>query len=201
MTTTWQWILGSSSPRRRELLALLRQPFTVITPRVLEQRLPGEAPGVYVQRNSREKAADIIAQLHGKVGAYLVISADTIVVLDGDVLEKPIDAADAVRMLGKLSGREHQVLTSVTVGTLVDQKISERTCLVSTDVRLKKLSQNEILNYVTTGEPLDKAGAYGAQGYGGCFVQRLSGSYTNVVGLPMAELIEMLTELGCYADR
>lgn len=192
------WILGSSSPRRSELLALLGKPFTVVKPRTLEQQNPGESPEGYAYRNAREKALDVIEQTKG-IDQRLVICADTIVVVDGKVLEKPLDADDAARMLTSLSGREHLVLTGLAVCRSSNDKILEKTQVISTRVCFKNLTQTEILHYVRSGEPMDKAGAYGAQGLGACFVQSIQGSYTNVVGLPMAELTEVLGKtFHCY---
>ncbi len=193
-----RWILGSSSPRRVELLELLRRPFTIVKPRTVERQQAGELPEAYVIRNSHEKIVDVLAQLPA-TDSVLAICADTIVVVDGDVLEKPQDTTNAVAMLTRLSGREHLVLTGLVVSQRLDGGERTEAQVVSTTVRFKKLSQTEILHYVNSGEPMDKAGAYGAQGLGACFVQAIQGSYTNVVGLPMAELTNMLTtNFGCY---
>jgi septum formation protein len=180
--------LASSSPRRRELLAQLGYQFTIITPDVEELRQPDESAADYVLRLSRQKAqagTELVADC--SVGA-VVIGADTIVVSDGDVLEKPHDLPHARQMLQTLSAGRHQVMTAVTVADS-QHWLSE---LVVTDVWFKALSEEEITDYWATGEPFDKAGAYGIQGIGGRFVSRIEGSYHAVVGLPLLETDQLL---------
>lgn len=190
----WQLVLASSSPRRQELLRYLGLPFTTRVPDIEEKRRAEETPLDYVQRNSREKA-HIIYQSLPHDQPWAVIGSDTIGVLDDEVLEKPLDVKDAQEMLARMSGRAHKVLTGLAVvygrgpGAAVQQRVIE------TDVFFKKLTAQEIAYYVGTGEPLDKAGSYGIQGIGGFLVERISGSYSNVVGLPLVELTEILRGL------
>ncbi|MCX6110518.1 MAG: Maf family protein [Proteobacteria bacterium] len=194
-------ILGSSSPRRRDLLSNLGLTYTTCKPDTEESPRPGEQPLAYAQRNAAEKAAWVVAH-HVDQGlfqaGFLVISADTIVVLDADILEKPLDGAHAAVMLGRLSGRSHTVISGVTL-TLHPGVVghSDPVCLtktfaVQTKVFIKPLSPREIAAYIRTGEPLDKAGGYGAQGIGSYMVERIEGSYSNVVGLPVAEVVKEL---------
>ena len=172
--------LASASPRRRELLALLDYPFTVLSVDVEEQRRPEERPQDYVQRLARDKSQ---AGWLACRGEKPVLGADTIVVFEQEVLEKPRDFADAQRILQLLSGNTHTVMTAVALS-------SEQGCevvLVNSQVTFRKLTPEEISRYWQTGEPADKAGAYGIQGIGGKFVSHLSGSYSAVVGLPLLE--------------
>jgi septum formation protein len=188
---SWKLVLASSSPRRQELLRHLGLPFITQVPDIEEKRRANEAPMDYVLRNSREKAQLIYQGLpHDE--PWAVIGSDTIGVLEHEVLEKPLDVEDAKRMLARMSGRSHKVLTSLAVaygfgpGAKVEQRV------VETEVFFKKLTPQEIAYYVGTGEPLDKAGSYGIQGIGGFLVERISGSYSNVVGLPLVELTDIL---------
>lgn len=189
-------ILGSTSPRRRDLLQSLRLPFEVIAPQQEEQRRPGEDVMDYVRRNGREKAASVLEvfqQRPDRADPVCIISADTVVLLDDQLLEKPRDEADACRMLAGLSGRLHRVATAVTLlvsGRKGEPHLESFTC--TTEVLLKDLNEEEIRAYVGTGEPLDKAGSYAIQGLGGYMVSRIQGSWSNVVGLPLAELCDAL---------
>lgn len=179
-------ILASASPRRRELLDQIGVRYRVQVADVDETLQPGEAPAAYVTRLALAKARAVAAL---PVAAGLpVLGADTTVVIDGEVLAKPVDAADAVRMLTRLAGREHQVLTAVA---LVAGARAE-TGLSVTTVRFRPLAAATIDRYVATGEPMDKAGGYGIQGLGGALVASLTGSYTGVVGLPIAETVDLL---------
>ena len=179
-------ILASASPRRTELMALAGIEFSVVPADICEDVLPGEAPVDHVLRLSREKA-DAVAAAHD--GRFF-IGADTIVVLDGAILGKPVDNADAARMLAGLSGRDHEVITGFTVFDMISSvHISRSVC---TDVTFKKLEEKEIAAYIATGCPMDKAGAYAIQGGAVHFVRSINGSYTNVIGLPMTELYEVL---------
>lgn len=179
-------ILASASPRRTELMALAGIEFSVVPADICEDVLPGEAPVDHVLRLSREKA-DAVAAAHD--GRFF-IGADTIVVLDGAILGKPVDDADAARMLASLSGRDHEVITGFTVFDRISSvHISRSVC---TDVTFKKLEEKEIAAYIATGCPMDKAGAYAIQGGAVHFVRSINGSYTNVIGLPMTELYEVL---------
>lgn len=174
-------VLASGSPRRRELLAQLGRPFDVIAPEIDESPRVAESPADLVRRLAVTKA-EAVSRLRPE---SVVIGADTIVVLDGEVMGKPVDAADASRMLHLLSGRTHDVLTAVAVvpgGCVTEQ----------TAVTFRHLTGVEIDEYVATGEPLDKAGAYGIQGLGGDLVSFIVGSRDNVVGLPMDALKPIL---------
>ncbi|KHS83518.1 Maf family protein [Pectobacterium carotovorum] len=181
-----QLYLASASPRRRELLTQLDIPFSVLNVAVEEQRLPEEAAEVYVRRLAHEKADAGVAAAPSDLP---VLGADTIVVLNGQVLEKPQDEAHAAEMLSQLSGKSHQVMTAVALA----DKDDVLSCLVITDVVFRPLSQQDIERYIASGEPMDKAGAYGIQGKGGCFVRSLNGSYYAVVGLPLVETYELFS--------
>ncbi|QRN34536.1 Maf family protein [Pectobacterium brasiliense] len=181
-----QLYLASASPRRRELLTQLDIPFSVLNVAVEEQRLPEEAAEVYVRRLAHEKAAAGVVVAPSDLP---VLGADTIVVLNGQVLEKPQDEAHAAEMLRQLSGKPHQVMTAVALA----DKDDVLSCLVVTDVVFRPLSQQDIERYIASGEPMDKAGAYGIQGKGGCFVRSLNGSYYAVVGLPLVETHELFS--------
>lgn len=196
LKNNYRLILGSASPRRQELLKQLGLEFEVHIPQLEEMRLPGEAPAAYARRNSREKACKVLQELELQTGNSrqpLVISADTIVYLDHEILEKPESADDARRMLAALSGRSHMVCSAFCIATpSQDHEPITYSEVVRTQVEFRKLSQQDIEAYLSSGEPFDKAGAYGIQGIAGVFVRRIEGSYTNVVGLPMAELWEAL---------
>ena len=170
--------LASGSPRRQELLAQLGVTFERLIPGIEEQRHPQESAQQYVSRLAREKAQAGVALAPRDLP---VLGADTIVILNGEVLEKPHDAAHAAAMLRKLSGKTHQVMTAVA---LADCQHS-LDCLVVTEVTFRALTDEDIAGYVASGEPMDKAGAYGIQGLGGCFVRKINGSYHAVVGLPL----------------
>ena len=181
------FILASSSPRRRELLAAAGLAFTVESLPVDESHRPGESPIVFTQRLAQEKAA-AVAALHPKA---IILGADTVVVCDGEILGKPSDETDAARMLKKLSARSHQVITGVAVLS------SSRTLTsaASTTVTMREISEEEIKNYIATGEPMDKAGAYAIQGGAAPFITAISGDYDNVVGLPVALVKTLLNTL------
>lgn len=178
--------LASGSPRRRELLTQLGLQFERLITHVEEQRQPEEAAEAYVRRLASDKARAGVAVAPQDLP---VLGADTIVVLNGEVLEKPQDAAHAAAMLSKLSGQTHQVMTAVA---LADTQ-RELDCLVTTDVTFRKMTAEEISHYIASGEPMDKAGAYGIQGLGGNFVRKINGSYHAVVGLPLVETGELLS--------
>jgi septum formation protein len=180
-------ILASASPRRRELLAQGGFAFEVITADVPEIRKPGEDPIRFVTRLAREKAEAVISR-EAVSPDTLILGADTIVLVDEEVLGKPQDAADAARMLRLLSGRTHQVITGVC---LAKGRERQRAAEV-TFVRFTTLSDEEIEAYVATGEPLDKAGAYAIQGRASRWVPRIHGCYFNVVGLPLALVSSMI---------
>jgi len=186
--------LASGSPRRQELLTQLGVSFERIVPGIEEQRDPQESAQHYVARLAREKAqAGVALAAHD----LPVLGADTIVVLNGEVLEKPRDAEHAAAMLRQLSGHTHQVMTAVALAD------SQQTvdCLVTTDVTFRVLSDEDIQGYVATGEPMDKAGAYGIQGLGGCFVRKINGSYHAVVGLPLVETYELLSNFNSLREK
>ncbi|ELY3761465.1 septum formation inhibitor Maf [Cronobacter universalis] len=185
--------LASGSPRRQELLGMLGVTFERLVPGVEEQRAPQEAPQDYVTRLARDKARAGVALAARDLP---VLGADTIVVLDGDVLEKPRDAAHAAEMLRRLSGQTHEVMTAVALAD--KQRVRER--LVTTRVTFRALTAQDIAAYVESGEPMDKAGAYGIQGLGGCFVRRIEGSYHAVVGLPLVETWELLSEFNSLRE-
>ncbi len=185
-------VLASASPRRRGFLHQLGYPFEVVTPATAEEPRPDEDATAYVLRNAREKAADVA----GRVAAgAVVIAADTVVVLRGRIMEKPQSAADAHAMLRALSGQVHQVITGCCVrGPGRDGKPAERSFAVATDVEFKELPDAEIDAYIASGEPMDKAGAYAIQGRAAYMIRQIRGSYTNVVGLPLTELVEILED-------
>jgi septum formation protein len=179
--------LASASPRRADLLRTLGLTFTVRAADVDESVRTGEDPAAYVERVARAKAAAVAAQ----EPAAVVVAADTTVVVDGRILGKPTDAADARTTLRALAGRTHEVLTAVVAAG------GERTAsaVARTEVRFAPMTDAELDWYVATGEPLDKAGAYGIQGAGGLFVERIDGSYHNVVGLPLDVLATAIADL------
>jgi nucleoside triphosphate pyrophosphatase len=178
-------ILASASPRRRELLSQLGIAFSVVPSDVPEAALDGESPSIFAARVAREKAA-MVARRHPDA---FVLGADTIVVVDDEVFGKPVDRADAQRMLRCLSGRTHVVLTAVA---LVDPEAHVDTFVVQTAVEFRQLTDAEVAAYLDSGEPFDKAGAYAVQGGAAPFVARVDGSYTNVVGLPLDEVAALL---------
>lgn len=179
-------VLASQSPRRKELLEILGIPFSILTPEIDETPELGESPDKYVVRVAREKARDVASRLERSV----ILSADTVVTIDGSILGKPADRADAIRMLSGLSGREHRVYTAVCV---IDQpRRQTREGLEETAVWFKPLTQGDIERYVDRENVMDKAGAYAIQGFASVFIPRIAGSYSNVMGLPMALVYELL---------
>jgi septum formation protein len=185
-----RFILASASPRRRELLASIGLEFDVVPSHIPEVRDNRESPEEYVGRLSREKAERIASEHPSR----WVIAADTTVLLGDQLLEKPADDADARRMLATIAGRTHVVYTGVTLRN-VERSWCE-TRLSESEVRMLPLSESDIAWYVRTGEPADKAGAYAVQGIGAMFIDSIHGSYTNVVGLPLATLFQMLRKAG-----
>ena len=186
--------LASASPRRREILVSLGFRPVLLVAETDETARPGEAVADYVVRMARQKnaAARRLAAQRGLALAQPLLSADTVVALDNAILGKPRDAAHARELLESLSGREHQVWTAVCV-SLGEQTLE---AAQRSDVRFKELSVQEIAAYIASGEPLDKAGAYGIQGIGGVFVAHLSGSFSGVMGLPVFETVQLLHQLG-----
>lgn len=179
------WILASGSPRRRDLLAGAGVAFEVRVPNCEEVRREGEEPVDYVKRNAREKAFAV--PIADEEATRLVLAADTIVVDGGQVLEKPVDEADANQMLRGMSGGRHVVMTGVALRRGSELLWNE---VVETAIHFRELTADEITAYVESGEPMDKAGAYGIQSGAAGFVREVRGSYTNVVGLPLAEVLE-----------
>ncbi len=183
--------LASQSPRRRELLRQIGVRHAVISASIPEQPAVGEAALDYVQRLAREKAAAGYAQLlRQQLPLAPVMGADTLGLLDGEILEKPRDQAHAQQMLRQLSGRTHQVITAVALHSTSLQALRVST----TDVTFRELSDAEITAYWNTGEPQDKAGSYAIQGLGAVFVKEIRGSYSCVVGLPIEATLELLGE-------
>ncbi len=181
-------ILASSSPRRQDLLRQAGIQFQVHAAHINEDQKPGEAPLDYALRLSQEKA-QTVAQHYPQ---NFILGADTIVVVDNEVLGKPRDRADALRMLRQLSGRTHQVTTAVTL--LAPPRAETRHC--TTQVTFRKLTEEEIQQYVANGEPMDKAGSYAIQGGAAGWTNRINGDHSNVVGLPLSLVTEMLRANG-----
>lgn len=185
-------VLASASPRRRGYLHQLGYDFEARSPQTEERSRAGETPEAYVLRNAREKSADVAGRVPPQA---VVVAADTVVVLRGRIMEKPAGAEGAHEMLRSLSGRVHQVITGVCVrGRGADGAEKVRSFAVTTDVEFKELPDEEIAAYIASGEPMDKAGAYAIQGRAAYMIRRISGSYTNVVGLPLTELEETLSK-------
>jgi septum formation protein len=186
-------VLASASPRRRALLDEAGLAFDVGPVNVDERVVAGETPEPYVMRLALEKARAGLAQHPASV----VLGADTTVVIDDEILGKPNDDADAQRMLEQLSGRPHQVLTGVAIAW----SGGDRVAIDRTTVWFKTLSPADIAQYVATGEPRDKAGAYAIQGLASRFIERIDGSYSNVVGLPVAVVLQLLAAVGVTPAR
>ena len=193
--------LASRSPRRRELLHQIGVDFDTVLfrgdtrsdPEIDETPLPGEAPVAYVERVARAKAEFGIAVLQKRhLPLRPVLSADTTLEFKGEIIGKPVDAADASAILHRLSGQTHRVLTGVAVTHLGRTEY----LLSASEVRFRSLDDDEIRNYVMSGEPMDKAGAYGIQGKAGLFVEYIAGSYTGIMGLPVCETGELLKRFG-----
>jgi septum formation protein len=181
-------VLASASPRRQELLRAAGIPFEVQPADIIEDPLPDESAKACAERLAREKA--LAVSRHSPKDA--ILGADTIVVIDNQILNKPVNAADAARMLRMLSGREHQVITGVCL-------VAGGQCTVrseTTSVTMSAISEREIADYIATGEPMDKAGAYAIQGIASRWIPRIDGDYSNVVGLPVALVWKMLREQG-----
>lgn len=180
-------MLASGSPRRKDLLERHGYALDVRVPNLVERAHPGEAAREFAVRMAREKAGAVLA-----APDEVVLAADTVVHLASSLLGKPLDAVDAARMLTALSGGWHEV----TTGFCARSGGREQSGAVTTQVRFRTLSPEALWGYVASGEPLDKAGGYGIQGLGAALVAEISGSYTNVVGLPLAEVVETLAALG-----
>jgi septum formation protein len=182
-------VLASASPRRAELLVAAGYTFTVDPADVDEAERPGEGPEAYVRRVALDKARTVAGR-HREPGE-IVLAADTTVVVNGEILVKPADKSDAARMLELLAGAEHRVLTGVAAISGGRELVE----VVSTRVRLLPLEKDEILRYVDTGEPMGKAGAYAIQGRASRYVDWIEGSWSNVVGLPVATVNQMISRL------
>lgn len=182
-------VLASASPRRQELLSSAGIQFEVQPADIREAQLPGEAAKACAERLAREKALAVASQRPDDC----VLGADTVVVVDGQLLGKPIDAADAARMLRLLSGRQHEVITGVCLIVSGQASVASETTLV----RMSGISEKEIADYVAGGEPMDKAGAYAIQGIASRWIPGIEGDYSNVVGLPIALVFRMLRDYGC----
>ena len=184
-------ILASASPRRRELLDQIGVVYRCEPADIDEARNDEEEPGDYVLRMATEKAATVAQRHTGE--SVAVLAADTSVVIDEDVLGKPVDHFDGLGMLARLSGRSHSVLTGICLNTASGEVLSE---LVETKVQFIQLTREQCEAYLATQEPWDKAGGYGIQGLAGAFVSAIEGSYSNVVGLPLAQTWQLLSQQG-----
>jgi len=190
-------ILASASPRRRELLAQAGFIFTVESADVDESLRDGEEPVAYVLRLAVEKAQAVFAGYSAVQETLVVLGADTSVVLDDEVLGKPADAADAMRMLRRLSGRTHQVLTGVAAVT----RAGVFSDVETTEVTFSEIPEAELAAYCATDEPLDKTGAYGIQGYAARWIPRIDGDYFNVMGLPIARTAKLIETALAECER
>ena len=195
MTQTHLLVLASNSPRRRELLALGGWIFTLDVADINEDVHPGEEPAAYVERLAVEKAQAVLSRSQS---GQVIIGADTTVVLDGEILGKPVDAADARSMLTRLRGRSHQVYTGIAVLRASDQRLFSDVCL--TEVPMRNYSDAEMDTYIASGDPLDKAGAYGIQNPDFQPVINMQGCYASVMGLPLCHLTVLLRNLGLHSQ-
>jgi septum formation protein len=182
-------VLASSSPRRAEILTSLGVPFLVDPSHVPEEVLPGEEAAAAVSRLAADKAAEVAARRPGE----WILAADTLVLLGPDLLGKPADDLEAASMLRRIAGRDHRVYTGVV---LRPGNGTARAIVEISGVRISPMSEEEIAWYVSTGEPRDKAGAYAVQGQGSRFIERVEGSYTNVMGLPARGVYRLMREAG-----
>jgi septum formation protein len=187
-------VLASQSPRRKELLAILGLPFSVVPSSIDETATRGETPETFVARVAKEKGMEVAS----RVSQSVVLSADTVVTIDGEILGKPADEQEAVGMLRKLSGRDHWVYTAVCVVNQVKQETREG--LDRTRVWFNPINDAQILDYVRRENVLDKAGAYAIQGYAGIFIPRIEGNYFNVMGLPLPLVYELLSNWGTETE-
>jgi len=189
-------ILASASPRRAEILRSAGLQFSVLSSAVDETPIPSESPQDLVRRLAFTKAEFVAARA---LGPAIIIAADTVVVLEGEILGKPRTSEDARQILEKLSGRTHSVMTGVALIRLPD--VERREFIETTQVHFAATSNDEIVKYLSSGEPFDKAGAYAIQGLAGRYIPRIDGCYFNVVGLPLARLCKELTELGWSEEQ
>ena len=183
-------VLASSSPRRHQLLNLIGIEHEVDPANIDETMRPREAPRRHAERLAREKAATVAV----RDPDLITIGADTVVVINRKVLGKPADTNDAARMLGMLNGREHTVITAVAVAR--GRKL--RSAIEEVRVKFRRLREDEIEAYIATGEPMDKAGAYGIQGFGATIVERIEGDYFAVMGLPLVRLVGLMRDVGVH---
>jgi septum formation protein len=179
-------VLASQSPRRKELLSILGIPFSIVSPTIDENPAPGEPPEDFVVRVARDKAMEVAS----RVSQSVILSADTVVSIDGEILGKPVNEADAVRMLKKLSGRQHSVFTAISIVNQVKQETFGG--LECTEVWFRQLAGEEIQHYLQRENVMDKAGAYAIQGYAAVYIPRIEGNYSNVMGLPLPLVHELL---------
>jgi septum formation protein len=192
MSDNPQIVLASGSPRRKEMLEKLGIEIAVIPSNAAEDELPGETPEEHVVRLSIDKAKEVAER--EDVAGHWFIGSDTIVLQNKNILGKPTDNENAAEMLRSLSGSEHQVLSGYAI---IDRQTREIVAdVVATDVRFRQLTESEIAGYIASGEPMDKAGAYAIQGMGGVFVESINGSYNNVVGMPLCQVVEILKQMG-----
>lgn len=188
--------LASASPRRSEILDQLGISHELLPQDIDESRIPEETPARYVNRLAVAKAEAALSSLEN-VHDVACLGSDTTVVCDGEIFEKPLDKEDARRILSTLSGKTHQVLTAVAMATAGSTEV----LLSESEVTFRVLSDSEISNYWSTGEPADKAGAYGIQGFGAMFVKEIKGSYSGIMGLPVLETVSLLSTVGMTADK
>jgi septum formation protein len=191
----YRLILASASPRRKELLTQIGAEFEII-PAVGEEVIVSAKPKQAVLDLSRQKAEEVARKFYQEAGNIVILAADTIVAFDGEILGKPKDPEDAKRMLGMLSGREHSVFTGVTM--VVKSSGSEKIISLyeETKVFMYPMTEKQIQAYIETGEPMDKAGAYGIQGKCAVYIEKIVGDYNNVVGLPVAAIFQKLEKSG-----
>ena len=189
--TSSKIILASASPRRSELLSQVGIKFDIVPSNIPEDPLDGETPAEHVTRLASQKASEVAGK--SEPGKW-VIGSDTVVIIDGEILGKPLDERHAITMLRKLSGREHKVVTGYSIINSSGGEETKRA--VETTVKFKVLTDDEIKGYVDSGEPMDKAGAYAIQGLGSFMVEGIIGSYSNVVGLPVCQIVNDLEALG-----
>ena len=192
-------ILASASPRRAQILRDAGLRFERARANVGERRKPGETPRMMTRRLAEAKARAVVNKLRNKAAEAIIIGADTVVEVRAELLGKPRSQQAAREMLAKLAGRTHRVVTSIAAIRLPDQ--AQAIATESTRVRFAHLTAREIAEYVNSGEPVDKAGAYGIQGIGGRFIEKIDGCYFNVVGLPLARVYRMLINLGWQPSR
>jgi septum formation protein len=186
-------VLASSSPRRKELLSKIipEHEFIVIESNIQEKILEGENAESFCMRIAEEKARDVIKKHKGDISdKAIVIGADTVILFDNEIIGQPKDKNDAKKILEKLSGKKHEVITGIAIISVNENKIIKFT--VKSTVWIKKLSDEEILEYINSDEPMDKAGAYAIQGLGKNLIEKFEGSYTNIIGLPIDELRQAL---------